>query len=177
MGKRILYFFGLLILFILAFIIGGWDLIIGAKKSLLTILLEGDSGLIWTSDTLAVRFNDKYYGFLNTHRFFNAPFIAWILLMFSLISLYYSLKILFFGDESIEEDFDLSKEVRSSIEETWEKEGITNIKIESLVVTNKAGNEYVGILETTVEGELHKDDVQVLYDGENLQWKILSEED
>jgi hypothetical protein len=59
------------------------------------------------------------------------------------------------------------------MEETWEKEGITGMKIESFMLTHKGGNEYSGILETIEDGESFKYTVQVIYDGDNMTWEIV----
>ncbi len=101
MKKRFLYFIGLLVLSILFLYFGGWSLIIGEKKSFLDTLFNGDSGFILRQDTLAIRFNENYYGFNNIHRFFDSPFISWILWFFGLFGLYYSFKIIIFGVESL----------------------------------------------------------------------------
>jgi hypothetical protein len=68
---------------------------------------------------------------------------------------------------------ELSEEVKSNMIETWEKEGITGISIQSLTLTNKSGNEYSGILETLEDGEPMKYTVEVIYDGENMKWEIV----
>ena len=68
---------------------------------------------------------------------------------------------------------DLAKEVQISIQETWKNEGLEGVKIESFLLTHKGGNEYSGILETNEEGEKFKYTVQVIYDGENMQWEII----
>lgn len=68
---------------------------------------------------------------------------------------------------------ELAEEVKISMTETFKNEGVTGIKIESLILTHKGGNEYTGILETNEEGEKFKYTVQVIYDGENMQWEII----
>lgn len=68
---------------------------------------------------------------------------------------------------------ELAEEVKTSMQETWKKEGVTGIKIESFLLTHKGGNEYSGILETNEEGEKFKYTVEVIYDGENMQWEII----
>jgi hypothetical protein len=68
---------------------------------------------------------------------------------------------------------ELAEEVKMSMEETWEKEGITGMKIESFMLTHKGGNEYSGILETIEDGESFKYTVQVIYDGDNMNWEII----
>ena len=74
---------------------------------------------------------------------------------------------------SIKTSNELAEEVKVSMNETWEKEGITGIKIESFLLAHKGGNEYSGILETNEEGEKFKYTVKVIYDGENMQWEII----
>ena len=69
---------------------------------------------------------------------------------------------------------ELAKEVEISMQETWENEDVSGIKIESFLLTHKGGNEYSGILETNEEGEKFKHTVQVIYDGENMQWEIIN---
>lgn len=176
MKKRLLNFIGLLVFSLALFIIGGWDLIIGAKTSLLTFLLDGNSGLIWTSDTFAIRFNEKYYGFINTHRFFNAPVISWFFLSVSLAAFYFLFKELLFGDYSEEnvenENFDLTEEVKEIIKESWEKEGSSGIIIENLTLTHKKGNEYVGILETIEDNKPVFYNIKVNFDGQTISWKL-----
>ena len=68
---------------------------------------------------------------------------------------------------------ELAEEVKTSMQETWKKEGVTGIKIESFLLTHKGGNEYSGILETNEEGEKFKYTVEVIYDCENMQWEII----
>ncbi|MFN5331885.1 MAG: hypothetical protein ACK5BR_07635 [Bacteroidota bacterium] len=68
---------------------------------------------------------------------------------------------------------ELAKEVQVSMEETWDKEGVTGISIQSFTLTHKSGNEYSGILETLEDGESMKYTVEVIYDGENMQWEIV----
>lgn len=68
---------------------------------------------------------------------------------------------------------ELAEEVKISMNETWKNEGVSGIKIESFLLTHKGGNEYTGILETNEEGEKFKYTVQVIYDGENMQWEII----
>ena len=68
---------------------------------------------------------------------------------------------------------ELAEEVKISMQETWKNEGISGIKIESFILTHKGGNEYSGILEANEEGEKFNYTVQVIYDGENMQWEII----
>ena len=68
---------------------------------------------------------------------------------------------------------ELAEEVKISMQETWQKEGVSGIKIESFLLTHKGGNEYSGILETNEEGEKFNYTVNVIYDGENMKWEIV----
>ena len=68
---------------------------------------------------------------------------------------------------------ELAEEVKASMEETWDNEGLTGIKIESFMLTHKGGNEYSGILNTNEDGEKFTYSVDVIYDGENMQWEII----
>ena len=69
---------------------------------------------------------------------------------------------------------ELAQEVENSIEETWEKENITGISINDFTLTHKNENEYAGILETIEDGERYIYSVEVVYDGENMQWEIIN---
>ncbi len=80
--------------------------------------------------------------------------------------------MLFFATSCSLSTNELAEEVKISMNETWKNEGVTGIKIESFLLTHKGGNEYTGILETNEEGEKFKYTVQVIYDGENIQWEI-----
>ena len=81
--------------------------------------------------------------------------------------------MLFFATSCSLSTNELAEEVKVSMNETWEKEGITGIKIESFFLTHKGGNECSGILEANEEGEKFKYTVKVIYDGENMQWEII----
>ena len=80
--------------------------------------------------------------------------------------------MLFFATSCSLSTNELAEEVKISMNETAKNEGV-NMKIESLLLTHKGGNEYTGILETNEEGEKFKYTVQVIYDGENMQWEII----
>lgn len=69
---------------------------------------------------------------------------------------------------------ELTQEVRYSMMETWKKENFTDISIRDLTLTHKSGNEYAGILETIEDGQSIIYSVEVIYDGENMQWEILN---
>ena len=82
------------------------------------------------------------------------------------------LMVLFFSSCKLSTK-ELTEEVKISIVETWQKEGVTGIKIDSFMLTHKGGNEYTGLLETSEEGGKFKYNVNVTYDGENMQWQIV----
>lgn len=69
---------------------------------------------------------------------------------------------------------ELSEEVQASMRETFKQNGNIGITIKSLVLTNKGGNEYTGVLVTNepIVGEVSYS-VDVVYDGENMTWKIV----
>jgi hypothetical protein len=48
-----------------------------------------------------------------------------------------------------------------------------SIKIKSLILTKKSGNEYNGVLETSEPNGEFKYTVEVIYDGNNMTWKIV----
>lgn len=81
--------------------------------------------------------------------------------------------MLFFATSCSLSTNELAEEVKISMNETWKNEGVTGIKIESFLLTHKGGNEYTGLLETNEDGEKFKYTVQVIYDGENMQWEIV----
>ena len=57
---------------------------------------------------------------------------------------------------------DLTKDVRASMESKFASTGVT---IKSLVLTKKAGNEYVGVLETQEPNGAFTYSVEVISDG------------
>jgi len=65
---------------------------------------------------------------------------------------------------------DLKTEVQKSMEEKFKPEGI-NIK--SLILTKKGGNVYSGVLETKEPNGEFTYTVEVVYDGENMTWKVI----
>jgi hypothetical protein len=81
--------------------------------------------------------------------------------------------MLFFATSCSLSTNELAEEVKISMNETWKNEGVTGIKIESFHLTHKGGNEYTGLLETNEDGGKFKYTVQVIYDGENMQWEIV----
>lgn len=66
---------------------------------------------------------------------------------------------------------DLATEVQKSMEEKFKGEGIV---IKSLILTKKGGNIYSGILETKEPNGEFTYTVEVIYDGNNMQWEIKS---
>ena len=67
---------------------------------------------------------------------------------------------------------DLAKEVEKSMKES-EQFKTNSITIQSLILTKKSGNEYNGILETTEPNGEFTYSVEVIYDGNNMTWKII----
>ncbi len=66
---------------------------------------------------------------------------------------------------------DLTKEVKKSMTESKQfKEN--SIKINSLILTKKSGNEYDGVLQTTEPNGEFTYKVAVVYDGNNMTWEI-----
>lgn len=66
---------------------------------------------------------------------------------------------------------DLTKKVKSNMEEKFEGQGI---KIKSLVVTKKQGNEYSGVLETSEPNGDFTYSVEIISDGNSFTWKVLN---
>lgn len=70
----------------------------------------------------------------------------------------------------------LATEVQQNIKESWEEANIFDeFKIKDLLLANKSGNEYSGILEFDAEGESFKVDIEVIYDGDTFKWNIVDE--
>jgi hypothetical protein len=67
---------------------------------------------------------------------------------------------------------DLTKEVEKSMKES-EQFKTNSITIKSLILTKKSGNEYIGTLETTEPYGAFTYSVEVIYDGNNMAWKII----
>jgi archaellum component FlaG (FlaF/FlaG flagellin family) len=67
---------------------------------------------------------------------------------------------------------DLAKEVEKSMKES-EQFKTNSIAIKSLILTKKQGNEYSGILETSEPNGAFTYSVEVIYDGNNMTWKII----
>jgi uncharacterized protein YcfL len=67
---------------------------------------------------------------------------------------------------------ELANEVEKSMSEN--EQFISNsIKIKSLILTKKSGNEYNGILNTSEPNGEFTYTVEVIYDGNNMTWEIL----
>jgi hypothetical protein len=66
---------------------------------------------------------------------------------------------------------DLVTEVKKSMEEKFKGKGIT---IKSLMLTKKGGNIYSGLLETKEPNGEFTYTVEVIYDGNNMQWEVES---
>jgi hypothetical protein len=67
---------------------------------------------------------------------------------------------------------DLAKEVEKSMKES-EQFKTNSITIKSLILTKKSGNEYNGVLETSEPNGAFTYAVEVIYDGNNMTWKIV----
>jgi hypothetical protein len=93
--------------------------------------------------------------------------------IFKLISKGLLVLILLYASSCSLSTDELAEEVKISMQETWQKEGVSGIKIESFLLTHKVGNEYLGILETNEDSEKFKYTVNVIYDGENMTWEII----
>ncbi len=63
----------------------------------------------------------------------------------------------------------LTRDVRASMEEKFKPKGIL---IKSLILTKKAGNEYVGVLETQEPNGTFTYKVEVISDGKNMTWQV-----
>lgn len=66
---------------------------------------------------------------------------------------------------------ELAKEVQSSMEVKFAPEGI---RIESLHLSHKGGNEYRGVLETVEPDGEFTYSVEVIFDGKTITWEITS---
>lgn len=66
----------------------------------------------------------------------------------------------------------LAKEVEKSMNET-EQFQKNSIKIKSLILTRKSGNDYTGVLQTSEPNGEFTYTVEVVYDGNNFTWKTI----
>jgi hypothetical protein len=67
---------------------------------------------------------------------------------------------------------ELAKEVEKSMKES-EQFKTNSITIKSLILTKKSGNEYNGVLQTSEPNGQFTYTVEVIYDGDNMTWKII----
>jgi hypothetical protein len=85
------------------FYIGGWHFVLGEKIDLLKqMLMTGNLHLkeqssLFFETGFVFRINKLYYGFAFTNRFFDAPFIQWIILFPSLYLMVRGIFYLIFG--------------------------------------------------------------------------------
>jgi hypothetical protein len=68
---------------------------------------------------------------------------------------------------------ELATEVQQSMVETWKEQGFTPKVTKGLRLTHKGGNEYVGLITLSVDGESEQFSVNVTYDGNNVQWEVV----
>lgn len=64
---------------------------------------------------------------------------------------------------------DLAEEVKANMKEKLP----AGVAIRSLVLTKKQGNEYSGVLSTSEPSGEMTYSVEVVYDGDNMTWKII----
>jgi hypothetical protein len=90
------------------FFFGGCHLVLGEKMSKLNQFLHflGTGKMkqdflfdIGDNNVIAVRINEGYWGFVWDNRFFDAPFIQWMMLVFSIGAFFYALRFLILGDD------------------------------------------------------------------------------
>lgn len=87
------------------FFFGSWSLVLGEKVSKLDqfLLFLGTGKLqqdfIWDQYAVVFRINEGFWGFAQNDRFFDAPFVQWIMLGISIATFVYAGKILIFGNE------------------------------------------------------------------------------
>jgi hypothetical protein len=67
---------------------------------------------------------------------------------------------------------ELTNEVEKSMRSS-EDFKVNSIKIKSLILTKKAGNEYSGVLDTSEPNGDFTYSVEVIYDGTNMTWRII----
>lgn len=67
----------------------------------------------------------------------------------------------------------LADKVKQDIKDSWTIKGLyKNLEIYNLVLVHKISNEYVGILTTKQDNITFDYDIDVVYDGSNMVWKI-----
>lgn len=85
------------------FFFGGWQIVWGEKINLLKqMLLTGnlhlkEQSLLFLETGFVIRINELYYGFAVSSRFFDSPFIQWIMLFPSLYLMLRGVFYLIFG--------------------------------------------------------------------------------
>jgi len=78
----------------------------------------------------------------------------------------------FLGWERLSDD-DLRDQVVASIKEKWSETAATrDLRVKSLTLVRRAGNEYSGILTADNLGREEQYSVDVTYDGKNFMWKL-----
>ena len=71
---------------------------------------------------------------------------------------------------------ELQTQVKQSMEEEYAKDPQTkHIKVKSLLLTHKGGNEYTGVAQLEGGGEKANLTVNVTYDGNSFMWKAVDE--
>lgn len=89
-------FIGAVVISVGLFYLGGWSIawndFIATKKSL------------YIGHGLAIEFNNRYYGLLFKHRFFDSPVISWIMGLIAFSTLSAGIKSLVDEDEDEDED-------------------------------------------------------------------------
>ena len=100
---------GIFVAFLLMYV-GGWKIMYGweLKLSILDVFSSGLSSLLEKKSILfaygdyagqyAILFNDKYYGFASTTRFFNSPYISGFCFWGAIWTFFYSLYEGIFGE-------------------------------------------------------------------------------
>jgi heme/copper-type cytochrome/quinol oxidase subunit 2 len=68
---------------------------------------------------------------------------------------------------------ELRDQVSTSIQNTWRNNPTTqNVRLKSLSLVHRNGNEYSGLVVADVSGKEEQHSVEVTYDGMNFMWKI-----
>lgn len=105
---RILVAIAFVIVSVLIFVYGGWNIVWGheftkgeraliqlaAKESSSEIVTNKEQSFIVDEDALLVRVNEKFYGVIKEDRFFDSPLIQWIMLCGCIGLLGASIKVL-----------------------------------------------------------------------------------
>jgi hypothetical protein len=68
---------------------------------------------------------------------------------------------------------DLRDQVSTKIQSTWSSDPTTqNVKLKSLILVQRSGNEYTGLLIADVSGKEEQHIIDVTYDGTNILWRM-----